>query len=89
MSQAPGSLEEVPYQFISREEELESLVTELSQCSEFAIDLEVGLPASSHFTHHTCSLTFTINMENLKHFESTYVMLYRKSCTKNEGLPCI
>ena len=41
MSQAPGSLDEVPYQFISGEEELECLVTELSQCSEFAIDLEV------------------------------------------------
>ena len=41
MWQAPGSLEEVPYQFLRKEEELEELVTELCQCSEFAIDLEV------------------------------------------------
>ena len=49
MSQTPGSLEEVPYQFISREEELEELLTQLSQCSEFAVDLEVRKLSHTNF----------------------------------------
>ena len=57
MSQAPGSLDEVPYQFISGEEELECLVTELSQCSEFAIDLEV-CSVWFFFGLYTCQQSF-------------------------------
>ena len=94
MSQAPGSLDEVPYQFISGEEELECLVTELSQCSEFAIDLEV--PASSPFTHHTCSLTAkTFIYHHHGNLKLTNILsppvrnVDTESWTKNEGLPFI
>ena len=86
MSQAPGSLDEVPYQFISGEEELECLVTELSQCSEFAIDLEV-CSVWCFLVLYTCQHSFHTSylfsdckdlyipspwkFETNKHFEST------------------
>ena len=101
MSQAPGSLDEVPYQFISGEEELECLVTELSQCSEFAIDLEVCsvwcflvLYTCQHSFHTSYLFSDFIyhhhgNLKLTKILSPPVRNVDTESWTKNEGLPFI